>query len=143
MFYTVEGTTQYQVMQNTINRTIITPFGILTNKLILGISVNNGGQLINEVYKNTINNGNYNLYTVDENRGTLDGTVGLAFKCNTINSTAVDNTINIAIINNGGITLTIGIEAIQGIPASASNPISLSYTNQFSPPPLTTGTGII
>ncbi|MEQ1734638.1 MAG: hypothetical protein ABL940_13255, partial [Bacteroidia bacterium] len=127
----LEGCKQYSVMENTINTTT----GILSilnnyNNKAYGITVNNSGQLANEIYKNTISGNQFNLYADGDNRSlTAPASVGLAFKCNTLANSPVyanlSNWSDITIQLNGS-----GIPTTQG--QTVTGAATLSYANMFS-----------
>jgi hypothetical protein len=119
-------------MENTVNTT-----GAASASLAYGISVTNGGELYNEVYKNNINNHNYGLYSDGINRSTLYQDNGLKFICNSLTNT-VSDAYDITVY--GGIaTGNKGIAFSQGIFSGGS---MYSVSNTFSGT-LNTGHGII
>lgn len=127
----LQSTKQYTVMENTVNYT-----GTNTYNRVFGININNGGDIAEDVYKNTINNCNYGLKADGSNRHT-GFQIGLRYICNDLNN--YDPPAHDISIDGGIADPSMGIAVFQGV-LDAGN--MLGAMNDFSGT-LNTGNSIV
>lgn len=125
----LDNSTQYHIEGNTFWHDTDSPS---TETHIIGIDVNNSGELNNEIYRNTFLALDIGILAQNNNRN-YNGTQGLVIKCNDFGDNNVvdpslnDNTYDVAVTDDGQ-CIYPGLKRTQGSDANPSSPAG----NRFS-----------